>query len=66
MFSTKQCFQQRRQRCTHWIKYGNFIQSSKAEMFRKRTGNGVSTENVLTGRLSENSVIYAVRSEKTS
>ena len=22
-------------------------------MFRKRTGNGVSTENVLTGRLSE-------------
>ena len=28
-------------------------------MFRKRTGNGVSTENVLTKRLSKNSIFYS-------
>ena len=48
------------------VKYGNFIQSPKAEMFRKFTGNGVSTEYVLTWRLSKNSVFYAVRSAKVS
>ena len=59
-----QYFQQKRQRWKHCVKYGNFIQSSKAETFRKRTENVESTENVLTGRLSKNSVFYAVRSAK--
>ena len=45
-----QCFQQKRQRWRYRVKYGNFIQSPKAEMFRKRTGNGASIENVLAGR----------------
>ena len=57
--TTMQCFQQKCQRWTHCVKYGNFIQFSKAEMFRKRTGNGVSTENVLTKRLSKNSIFYS-------
>ena len=35
-------------------------------MFRKRTENGVSTENVLTGGLNKNSVFYAVMSAKAS
>ena len=48
--TTMQCFQQKRQRWTHCVKSGNFIQSFKAEMFRKRTENGVPTENVLTGQ----------------
>ena len=42
------------------------MQSHLAEMFRERTENGVSTENVLTERLSKSSVIYAVRSAKGS
>ena len=45
---------------------GNFIQSPKAEMFRKSIRNGASAENVLTKRLSESSVFYVVRSSKTS
>ena len=48
-----QCFQQKRQRWRHCVKQGNFIQSPKTEIFRKRTGNEVSTENVLIGRLSK-------------
>ena len=33
---------------------------------RKHTGNGVSTENILSGRLSKSSVFYAVRWSKVS
>ena len=61
-----QCFQQKRQRWKHCVKYGNFVQSPKAEMFRKHTGNGVSTKNVLTERLSKSSVFYGVRSVRAS
>ena len=61
-----QWFQQKRQRWRHCVKYGNFFQSSKAKMSRKGTGNGVSTEDVLSGRLSKSPVFYAVRSMKTS
>ena len=50
---TKQCFKQKFQR---W----------EPEIFRKRTGNGASTENVLKGILSKSFVIYAVRSVKAS
>ena len=57
-----QCYQQKRQ--WHCIRYRDFFQSPKAEMFRKRTGNGVSAENVLTRRLSKSSLFYAVRSVK--
>ena len=60
MTTTMQCFQQKRQRWTPCVKCRNLIQSSKAGMFRKRTENGVSTENVLTGRLNKNSV-FSVR-----
>ena len=43
-----QCFQQKRQRWRHCVKGRNFMQSPIAEIFRRRTGNGVSIENVIT------------------
>ena len=64
--TTMQCFQQKRQRWRHFVKHGDFIQSPKTEMFRKRNRNDVSTEIVLIGRLSKSSVFYAVMSAKAS
>ena len=47
-------------------KIRKFIQSPKAEMFRKCTGTVASTEYVLAVRLRKGSIFYALRSVKAS